>query len=319
VSRNKSNILNGADSSSIDIAVRALQRDLLVAIPTETVYGLAARASSPSAVKKIFVVKGRPIGHPLILHVANKQDLSLWSQELSNNARLLAEKYWPGPLTIIVKRNDKVCDEITGGRDTIAIRCPNHPVATELLIRLTDAIVAPSANHFGKVSPTSARHVAEDFGDEISVILDGGECSIGVESTIIDCTTEPPQILRAGAISADQIKRECNITIASATGDSRASGMLDKHYAPNCTVELVDDRKDADVRLNQLNGDGRSSEIIDFGDDLQMFAHELYARLRDADKRLIDVVITVKPPMSGIGIAINERLEKAANSNRSRE
>ena len=319
MSRNKYNILNGADSSSIDIAVRALQRDLLVAIPTETVYGLAARASSPSAVKKIFVVKGRPIGHPLILHVANKQDLSLWSQELSNNARLLAEKYWPGPLTIIVKRNDKVCDEITGGRDTVAIRCPNHPVATELLIRLTDAIVAPSANHFGKVSPTSARHVAEDFGDEISVILDGGECSIGVESTIIDCTTEPPQILRAGAISADQIKRECNITIASATGDSRASGMLDKHYAPNCTVELVDDRKDADVRLNQLNGDGRSSEIIDFGDDLQMFAHELYARLRDADKRLIDVVITVKPPMSGIGIAINERLEKAANSNRSRE
>ena len=319
MSRNKSNILNGADSSSIDIAVRALQRDLLVAIPTETVYGLAARASSPSAVKKIFVVKGRPIGHPLILHVANRQALSLWSQELSNNARLLAEKYWPGPLTIIVKRNDKVCDEITGGRDTVAIRCPNHPVATELLIRLTDAIVAPSANHFGKVSPTSARHVAEDFGDEISVILDGGECSIGVESTIIDCTTEPPQILRAGAISADQIKRECNITIASATGDSRASGMLDKHYAPNCTVELVDDRKDADVRLNQLNGDGRSSEIIDFGDDLQMFAHELYARLRDADKRLIDVVITVKPPMSGIGIAINERLEKAANSNRSRE
>ena len=319
MSRNKSNILNGADSSSIDIAVRALQRDLLVAIPTETVYGLAARASSPSAVKKIFVVKGRPIGHPLILHVANKQDLSLWSQELSNNARLLAEKYWPGPLTIIVKRNDKVCDEITGGRDTVAIRCPNHPVATELLIRLTDAIVAPSANHFGKVSPTSASHVAEDFGDEISVILDGGECSIGVESTIIDCTTEPPQILRAGAISADQIKRECNITIASATGDSRASGMLDKHYAPNCTVELVDDRKDADVRLNQLNGDGRSSEIIDFGDDLEVFAHELYARLRDADKRLIDVVITVKPPMSGIGIAINERLEKAANSNRSRE
>ena len=319
MSRNKSNILNGADSSSIDIAVRALQRDLLVAIPTETVYGLAARASSPSAVKKIFVVKGRPIGHPLILHVANKQDLSLWSQELSNNARLLAEKYWPGPLTIIVKRNDKVCDEITGGRDTVAIRCPNHPVATELLIRLTDAIVAPSANHFGTVSPTSASHVTEDFGDEISVILDGGECSIGVESTIIDCTTEPPQILRAGAISADQIKRECNITIASATGDSRASGMLDKHYAPNCTVELVDDRKDADVRLNQLNGDGRSSEIIDFGDDLQMFAHELYARLRDADKRLIDVVITVKPPMSGIGIAINERLEKAANSNRSRE
>ena len=314
MSPSKSNILNGADLSAIDVAVRALQQDLLVAIPTETVYGLAARASSPSAVKKIFVVKGRPSGHPLILHVAKKQDLPLWSLELSNNARVIADRYWPGPLTIIVKRNDKVCDEITGGRDTVAIRCPSHPIATELLIRLNDAIVAPSANHFGKVSPTSASHVAEDFGDEVSVILDGGECSIGVESTIIDCTTEPPQLLRAGAITADQIRKECNITIASATGESRASGMLEKHYAPNCTVELVDDRKDADARFNQLNGDGRTSEIIDFGEDLKMFAHELYARLRDADRRLVDVVITVKPPMTGIGIAINERLKKASNS-----
>lgn len=314
MSLRKKNILSGDDVLAIDEAVRTLKQDLLVAIPTETVYGLAARASSPNAIKKIFIIKGRPTEHPLILHIAKIQDLPLWSSELSNDAHVLAEKYWPGPLTLVVRRNNKVCDEITGGRDTVAIRCPSHPITTELLIRLGDAIVAPSANRFGKVSPTSALHVAEDFGDEINVILDGGECSIGVESTIVDCTTNPPQILRAGAITAEKIQIECGITVATASGESRASGMLEKHYAPNCTVELVSDRKDAETRLSQLNRDGRSGEIIDFGADLEMYAHELYSRLRDADKRLIDVVIAVKPSMSGIGIAINERLKKASNA-----
>jgi L-threonylcarbamoyladenylate synthase len=314
VSLKKKNILSGDDPMAIDEAVRTLKEDSLVAIPTETVYGLAARASSPNAIKKIFTIKGRPTEHPLILHIAKIQDLPLWSSELSNDAHVLAEKYWPGPLTLVVRRNNKVCDEITGGRDTVAIRCPSHPITTELLIRLGDAIVAPSANRFGKVSPTSALHVAEDFADEINVILDGGECSIGVESTIVDCTTNPPQILRAGAITAEKIQIECGITVASASGESRASGMLEKHYAPNCTVELVSDRKDAETRLSQLNRDGRSGEIIDFGADLEMYAHELYSRLRDADKRLVDVVIAVKPSMSGIGIAINERLKKASNA-----
>ncbi|MDA3041999.1 MAG: L-threonylcarbamoyladenylate synthase, partial [Actinomycetota bacterium] len=302
MSLKKKNILSGDDPMAIDEAVRTLKEDSLVAIPTETVYGLAARASSPNAIKKIFTIKGRPTEHPLILHIAKIQDLPLWSSELSNDAHVLAEKYWPGPLTLVVRRNNKVCDEITGGRDTVAIRCPSHPITTELLIRLGDAIVAPSANRFGKVSPTSALHVAEDFADEINVILDGGECSIGVESTIVDCTTNPPQILRAGAITAEKIQIECGITVASASGESRASGMLEKHYAPNCTVELVSDRKDAETRLSQLNKDGRSGEIIDFGADLEMYAHELYSRLRDADKRLVDVVIAVKPSMSGIGI-----------------
>ena len=314
MSLRKKNILSGDDPMAIDEAVRTLKEDSLVAIPTETVYGLAARASSPNAIKKIFTIKGRPTEHPLILHIAKIQDLPLWSSELSNDAHVLAEKYWPGPLTLVVRRNNKVCDEITGGRDTVAIRCPSHPITTELLIRLGDAIVAPSANRFGKVSPTSALHVAEDFADEINVILDGGECSIGVESTIVDCTTYPPQILRAGAITAEKIQIECGITVASASGESRASGMLEKHYAPNCTVELVSDRKDAETRLSQLNKDGRSGEIIDFGADLEMYAHELYSRLRDADKRLVDVVIAVKPSMSGIGIAINERLKKASNA-----
>lgn len=309
-----SNILNGADSSAIDTAVNALKNDLLVAIPTETVYGLAARASSPKAVTKIFTIKSRPTNHPLILHIATADELSSWAIELSNEALTLADTYWPGPLTLVVNRSDKVCDEITGGRNTVAIRCPSHPITTELLIRLSDAIVAPSANRFGKVSPTSARHVADDFGAAITVILDGGECEIGVESTIVDCTTNPPQILRAGAITTKQIELDCGIKVVSASGESRASGMLEKHYAPNCIVELASSRKDAQTRLAKLQIDGQIAEILDFESDLEGYAHQLYSRLRDADKRLVDVVIAVKPEMTGIGIAINERLKKASNS-----
>jgi len=314
VSPEESNILNGADSSAIDTAVSALMNDLPVAIPTETVYGLAARASSPKAVTKIFTIKGRPTDHPLILHIATAEDLPIWATELSTEALALADTYWPGPLTLVVRRNNKVCDEITGGRNTVAIRCPSHPITTKLLIQLSDAIVAPSANRFGKVSPTSARHVAEDFGSEISVILDGGECAIGVESTIVDCTTNPPQILRAGAITAEQIKLDCGINVVSASGESRASGMLEKHYAPNCTVELASSRKDAEARLASLEIAGRIAEILDFESDLERYAHELYSSLRRADKRSVDVVIAVTPPMTGIGIAINERLKKASNS-----
>ncbi len=307
------NILNGSDSSSIDDAVSALRGDELVAIPTETVYGLAARASSRTAVNKIFTVKGRPSIHPLILHVAKISDLEKWTKDLPNNARALVDRYWPGPLTIVVQRNQNVCDEITGGRNTVAIRCPDHEITTELLRRLDDAIVAPSANRFGKVSPTTAQHVAADLGDEVKIILDGGACAIGLESTIIDCTTTPPQLLRAGAITVEQIQTECQVTVVSATGESRASGMLDKHYAPECEIELFNDRDQAETRRSELSQLGTTSEILDFGDDLALYAHSLYARLRDADKRKIEVVIAVRPPWTGVGLAINERLEKAAN------
>ena len=308
-----SNILNGSKSSSLDDAVSALRDDELVAIPTETVYGLAARASSRTAVNKIFTVKGRPSNHPLILHIAKISDLEKWTKDLPNVARTLVDHYWPGPLTIVVQRNEKVRDEITGGRNTVAIRCPDHKITTELLKRLDDAIVAPSANRFGKVSPTTAEHVAADLGDDVKIILDGGECAIGLESTIIDCTTTPPQLLRAGSITVEQIKTECKVTVVPATGESRASGMLDKHYAPDCKIELFDDRMRAETRLLELRQLGTTSEILDFADDLAQYAHSLYARLRDADKRNIEVVIAVKPISAGIGSAIIERLQKATN------
>lgn len=311
---NHSNILDGTKSSSIDAAVSALRGDELVAIPTETVYGLAARASSRIAIKKIFEVKGRPPSHPLILHIARVSDLDKWSLNLPDVAKVFTDHYWPGPLTIVVQRNANVCNEITGGRDTVAIRCPDNKITTDLLTRLNDAIVAPSANRFSKVSPTSAQHVFADLGHDVEIILDGGECKIGLESTIIDCTTTPPQLLRAGAITVEQIETECQVLVVSATGESRASGMLDTHYSPECKIELFNDRAQADNRRAELSQLGTRTEILDFGDDLALYAHSLYARLRDADKRNIDVVIAVKPLMFGIGVAINERLKKAANS-----
>ena len=310
---NNSNILDGRESASIEFAIEALRRDELVAIPSETVYGLAARATSPTAIKKIFELKGRPPSHPLILHIAKSSDLDKWSLNLPLVAKVLTEQYWPGPLTIVVERNANVSDEITGGRDTVAIRCPDHKITTDLLMRLNDAIVAPSANRFGKVSPTSAEHVFADLGHDVEIILDGGECSIGLESTIIDCTTTPPQLLRAGAITVEQIETECEVLVVSATGESRASGMLDTHYAPECRIEIFDNRMQAETRQLELSQLGTTSEILDFGDDLTLYAHSLYARLRDADQRNIDVVIAVKPPFAGIGVAINERLKKAAN------
>lgn len=311
---NNSNILDGTKSSSIDEAVSALCRDELVAIPTETVYGLAARASSRTAIKKIFELKGRPPSHPLILHIAKTSDLDKWSLNLPVVAKVLTDQYWPGPLTIVVQRSALVSNEITGGRDTVAIRCPDHKITTDLLMRLNDAIVAPSANRFGKVSPTSAQHVFADLGHDVKIILDGGDCTIGLESTIIDCTTTPPQLLRAGAITVDQIRADCAINVALASGESRASGMLEKHYAPNCKVELCKNQALANSRRLELTQLGIKAEVLDFDVDIELYARHLYSRLRDADTRQIEVIIAVTAPMIGIGLAINERLEKAANS-----
>ena len=292
----------------------ALRSGELVAIPTETVYGLAAIASRTDAVQKIYSVKKRPTSHPLILHIAKTADLAKWAVNVSKSAKILTTKYWPGPLTVIVERSDLVSDAITGGRSTVAIRCPNHSVALALLTELGDAVVAPSANRFGKVSPTSAEHVVRDLGGDVAIVLDGGECEIGLESTIVDCTVDPPQLLRAGAITAEQIMTDCKIAVTSASGESRAPGMLDKHYAPNCKVIIAKNRDEAESIKNQHEVSGKSVEIIDYGNDLKTYAHNLYARLRQADLRQTDAVIAVMAPEHDLGVAINERLQKAANS-----
>ena len=310
----KARILDGNNESEIDECVKALRAGSVIGIPTETVYGLAAIATNSSAINLVFTTKERPTSHPLILHIADVSMLDDWATNISSEARALCKKFWPGPLTLILHKSDKVLTEVTGGRDTVAIRCPNHSVTTKLLKKLNDAVVAPSANKFGKVSPTTAKHVVNDLGSDISIVLDGGDCSIGLESTIIDCTTTPPQLLRTGAITAEQILRECNITVVSASGESRAPGMLEKHYAPVCRVVLVSSSQEGLIEAQRYVADGFKVRLLDLTEDLDMFARLLYSSLRTADKDGITVAIVVRAPMKGIGFAINERLEKAANS-----
>ena len=305
-------IQDGRLTSSIDLAIRYLNDDLLIGLPTETVYGLAALASRPKAIAKIFQVKARPTNHPLILHLANYRQLEKWAQDVPSYVQVLCEKFWPGPLTVILQRTTKVCDEITGARETVAIRIPNNQVALTLLKKLDDGLVAPSANRFGKVSPTSAKHVVDDLGDDVSLVLDGGDCEIGVESTILDCTRSMPQILRSGAITKDVLESVAKISIALSDGESRASGMLEKHYAPNCRVELVETTADAERLSSELVSENQKVQILDFFGDVVSYANQLYARLRQADQSGFDVVIAVMPINAGLGEAIRDRLTKAS-------
>ena len=305
-------IQDGRLSASIDLAVRYLRDDLLIGLPTETVYGLAALASRPKAISKIFQVKARPTNHPLILHLASYRQLEKWAHNVPSYVEVLCEKFWPGPLTVVLQRTTRVCDEITGARETVAIRIPNNQVALTLLKKLDDGLVAPSANRFGKVSPTSAKHVVDDLGDEVALVLDGGDCEIGVESTILDCTRSMPQILRSGAITKDELESVAKISIALSDGESRASGMLEKHYAPNCRVELVETTADAERRSSELVSENQQVQILDFFGDAVSYANQLYARLRQADQSGIDVIIAVMPINAGLGEAIRDRLTKAS-------
>ena len=305
-------IQDGRLTSSIDLAIRYLNDDLLIGLPTETVYGLAALASRPKAIAKIFQVKARPTNHPLILHLANYRQLEKWAKNVPSYVEILCEKFWPGPLTVVLQRTTRVCDEITGARETVAIRIPNNQVALTLLKKLDDGLVAPSANRFGKVSPTSAKHVVDDLGDDVSLVLDGGDCEIGVESTILDCTRSMPQILRSGAITKDVLESVAKISIALSDGESRASGMLEKHYAPNCRVELVETTADAERRSSELVSENQQVQILDFFGDAVSYANQLYARLRQADQSGTDVVIAVMPINAGLGEAIRDRLIKAS-------
>jgi L-threonylcarbamoyladenylate synthase len=299
-------------TTDVERAAEALRAGGLVAVPTETVYGLAADAADAAALRRIFIAKGRPSDHPLIVHLDSAERLDDWAARVPASAQLLIDAAWPGPLTVILPRGPRVLDEVTGGRDTVGLRMPAHPMAAALLEQSGLAFAAPSANRFGSVSPTTAQHVLDELGDHldprIDVILDGGACPIGVESTIVDCTDDPPQVLRAGAVTVEDIDRLLGMTTAPASGPSRASGMLASHYAPRCEVRLVDDADDAFA----LRAGTPRSEVLDLTDDLVRYAHDLYARLRDADARGVGTVIAVLPPPVGLGHAIRDRLTKAA-------
>lgn len=289
-------------------AAEVLRRGGLVAMPTETVYGLAADATNPAAIERIFAAKGRPTDHPLIVHLADPADFDEWAPAASQAARTLAATSWPGPLTLIVPRSVVLPPEVAGGRDTVGLRVPAHPVARELIRLVGRPLAAPSANRFGAVSPTTAAHVRSDLGDAVDVVLDGGPCPVGVESTIVDTTVDPVQILRAGAITVEQIGEVLDAAVAGATGPARASGMLASHYAPSCQVRLVDTPDDAFA----LAAGTPRSRVLDLTDDVARYARDLYAELRRADDDAVGTLIAVLPDASGLGHAVRDRLTKAA-------
>ena len=303
----KTTVETGTD---VERAVSLLRAGGLVGLPTETVYGLAADARNEVAVKRVFSTKGRPLGHPLIVHVADAEEARHWSSDWPSTAERLAEHFWPGPLTIIVRRHRDVLDEVTGGRDTVALRVPDHPLARSLLVAFGGGLVAPSANPFGKVSPTTAQHVVDDFGGAVDYVLDGGPCVIGLESTIVDCSVDPPQILRPGAIGEPEILAVAG-SVAPVQGPSRAPGMLASHYAPSCEVIPVENRDEAG-RLLELEDRPGATVILDASSDPIGFASRLYAELRRCDREGRRRVVIVLPSDDGIGRAVRDRINKAA-------
>ena len=298
--------------NDLDQALAVLRAGGLVAIPTETVYGLAADASNPDAVRRIFEVKQRPVDHPLIVHIAAAELLGDWAATIPPAAAVLADACWPGPLTLLVPRATQVLDVVTGGLPTVGVRVPAHPLTLTLLERFGGGLAAPSANRFGRVSPTTADHVRADLGDDVDFVLDGGPCPIGVESTIVDCTVDPPQVVRPGGIPNEHIAALLDQALGDPDGPSRAPGMLESHYAPRCRVVLATSPAEA----RALAADWSGSEILD-DSDLVRYAHTLYSRLRDADDRQVEVVVAVLPPAIGLGHAIRDRLTKAAASSSS--
>ena len=314
--------------SGVDDAVRVLRRGGLVAFPTETVYGLGADAANADALARLYAVKRRPVDHPVIVHIGADTELDHYGTEIRDAARALAAEFWPGPLTLVMrKRPDRIADAATGGRDTVGLRVPCHPLALALLAEFGGGLAAPSANRFGRVSPTTAAHVHADLGADVDLILDGGPCTVGVESTIVDVTGSEPAILRVGGITERDVTRVTgNAARMRDDGTVAAPGTLPAHYAPDALVEVV--TPDAVVtRARQLLQRGTrvgllalespkdvpaGLVVLDAPADVDDYGRMLYARLRQADQAGLGVVLVVPPPPHGVGLAVIDRLRRAS-------
>ena len=325
--------MSKCDASAMDAAAKVLVAGGLVALPTETVYGLGADACNAEAVARIYLAKGRPADHPLIVHVATMNGLGDWADDVAEYAIALARDFWPGPMTLIVKRSALAGDFVTGGQDTVGVRVPNHPVALGLLAAFARAggkgVAAPSANRFGNVSPTTAAAVVAELGDYLAdsdQILDGGACDVGVESTIIDCTGAAPRILRPGAVTAQMIAQSTGLHVVGAVDvdapngkeEIRVSGSLDSHYAPVATV-VLDQTPIAGQGFIALADIATPAGVIRLASphNDEEFARILYSALREADAQGLAEVVVMQPIGIGIAIAIRDRLQRAAHSDNS--
>jgi L-threonylcarbamoyladenylate synthase len=298
----------------IERAVEILRAGGLVAFPTETVYGLGADAANPGALRRLFAVKGRPLNHPVIVHAARASQLDELGQDVPAVAHALGDAFWPGPLTLVVARREgRVAPEATGGRDTVGIRVPGHPVALALLDAFGGGIAAPSANRFGRVSPTTADHVRADLGTDVDLVIDGGPCAVGVESTIVDVTGPEPTVLRVGGVSEARLADIVGTPLARRTsGEVAAPGTLAAHYSPHARLELVD-AGDLGARAEQLRAHGLTVGVLEAPAAVDEYARVLYGRLRELDADGVDVILAVPPADTGdLGAAVADRLRRAA-------
>jgi L-threonylcarbamoyladenylate synthase len=298
-----------SDPSLIRKAADILNKGGLVAFPTETVYGLGADASNESAVKAIFRVKGRPESHPLIVHLGDPDQIEQWGDAIPTAARELGRRFWPGPLTLILKKAARVSNVVTGGQETVGLRVPDHPVALAMLRAFGGGVAAPSANRFGKVSPTTAEHVRQDLGSDVDFILDGGPCTIGVESTIVDVSSGDPVILRPGGLTRERLEQALGRPVpVRGSGEVRVSGQLESHYAPRALVTIVSPGEGART-AEELRRKGKRVVLLGEKD---VAARELYASLRRADESGAEVIVVPLPDETGLGLAVADRLRKAA-------
>lgn len=311
---------------TIHHAAELLRQGQLVAFPTETVYGLGADAANPTAVAKIFAAKGRPTDHPLIVHLASVEQIADWAETIPDTALCLAKAFWPGPLTIILNKKSDTHLGVTGGQNTVGLRIPANPVALQLLQAFGGGLAAPSANRFGRISPTQASHVAEELGDSVACILDGGPCTVGVESTIIDLSDGHPSILRPGRITRSQLKAVLKTEISlSPQTKIRAPGMMAVHYAPN-TMALLCPADTLLTMIDELCANGKNIGILAFSPSVALapckhlihlpetsehYETALYSAMRELDKLQLDMILIEQPPENEAWAAVNDRLSKA--------
>ena len=326
-------ILSGTDPQAILEAASRIQAGGLVGFPTETVYGLGADASSDAAVAGIFTAKGRPSNHPLIVHVADAAQISDYAASVAPFAARLMQAFWPGPLTVILPRREGIAAAAAGGQDSIGLRCPAHPVALAFLKACGTGVAGPSANRFGRVSPTTARHVAQEFGDTL-LVLDGGPCAVGIESSIVDCTRGRPVLLRPGVLTRAQLEAACGEAVldqadVQADGSApRAPGTLEAHYAPDAKVRLMDAGA-LQAALDLLGADAahiavyarsalsiRSAQMRyrHMPDDAVATARQLFAVLRDFDAQGARLIWIEQPPAGPEWDGVRDRLGRAAAS-----
>jgi L-threonylcarbamoyladenylate synthase len=308
-------------SPEIQRAAEILKRGGLVGFPTETVYGLGADASSREAMARLYAAKRRPADHPVIVHFADAESAFAWARDLPASARKLAAKFWPGPLTLILKRSAKAGDFVTGGQDTIGLRVPAHPVAQALLKAFGGGIAAPSANRFGAVSPTTAAHVRADLGEDVALVLDGGPSEVGIESTIVDLSGDAPVLLRPGRITRPELEQVLGMPVSERRADSpRHSGGLERHYAPQTPARLVPPHE-LDREIARLGARvavlafSRPDERVDYWLRLprepQGYAQRLYAALRELDGAGCEAILIEAPPETPEWAGVRDRLVRA--------